>query len=340
MKNNDQNLPDQEPEIPKAAESINMDEPETPEQLALYAPVLQLTHLQRSRGLPDADFARVLKFDYTGSVWAKIKAGSFNGSMKKAISAVKRALSIARTGRVIEASGGIVMFDHVLDAEAAVNIGLAAQDEHRLVFIVGSSGSGKSATLKCLHQKFGGDFMNAHPDWKKSYMSAVTEFAEGLGLCSDFRSVRAAQRAIMDSLKARPRFIAVDEANYFNRDGLDLMKAIANETQCALALGMLPSDLRRMNAEHNHEMRQVIRRAVAIIQLPQVDSEMVKAIHCNQFSNISLGSHAPVLASLANKYHRIDTVVRVFEDADPEDQNDLPLAMQRVERAIKVEGIR
>ena len=328
------------PELPATDEMARSEEPTTPQELAIYAPVLQLAHLQKLRNLPDADFARVVKFDYSGSVWAKIKAGKHNGQVGKAVTAVKRALSLAQTGRVIEADGDIVIFDHVLDAEAAVQLALAARDEHRIALVVGPSGSGKSKTLEFLHRKYGGDFLNGHPDWSHSYMSVVEDFADGIGLAAQFRSARTAQRAILADLKARPRLICVDEANYFNRDGLNLIKAIANETRCALALGTLPDDLRRLNAEHNHETRQVIRRAVAIIPIPQVDSSMVSALHCARYPKLVLNSHGPGVASLANKYHRIDTVVRVFEETDPEDASDLLLAMQRVERAIKVEGIK
>lgn len=340
--NLDKTLP-QEAELPEASESVEPFRTEGPanaEELALFPPVLQLAHIQRMRGVPDADFARSVKMDYSGSSWAKIKAGKFNGSVDKAIVAMKRALSFTQTGRVVEASGDIVLFDHILDAEAAVRIAQVARDEHRLVLVVGPSGSGKSQTLKFLHEKFGGDILQAHPDWNHSYMSCLVEFAEGIGLAAEFRRVRSAQKAILEDLKARPRLICVDEANYFNRDGLNLIKAILNETRCPLALGTLPDDLRRLNAEHNHETRQVIRRAVAIILIPQVDSTMVAALHCAQFPQLTIDGYAAQVASLANKYYRIDTVVRVFEETDPEEPLDLPLALQRVERSIKVEGIK
>jgi hypothetical protein len=132
----------------------------------------------------------------------------------------------------------------------------------------------------------------------------------------------------------------VDEGNYFSRYCLNLIKAIANETHCPVVIATLPDDLRRLNAEHNHETRQVIRRAVAIIGIPPVDSAMVSALHAAKFPQVTLNGHTPQVAALANKYHRIDTVVRVFEEADPEDVLDIPNAIQRVERSIRVEGIK
>lgn len=332
-----------EADFPEMEQATAPEEPTSAKELADWPPVIQLARMQKGKELPDADFARVVRFDYSGSVWGKIKAGTFNGRISKAITAVKRALAFAQTGRVVEADGDTIMFDHIGDAVASVEIAQAnarANDEHRITFIVGPSGSGKTRTLSYLHKKFGGDFLHAHPDWRRSYMSSLTEFAEGIGLTGVYHRVHALQNAILDDLKGRPRFIAIDEANYFSRDGLDFIKALCNETGCTLALGTLPTDLRYLNAVHNHEARQVIRRSVAIIQIAPVDSAMVAAVHLARFSAVSLNGYAPQVASFANKYHRIDTVVRVLEEADPDDAQDIPNAIARVERAIKAEGIK
>jgi len=314
--------------------------PTTSSDLKDYPPVLALARIQKQRGTPDRDFAFTIRFEFSGSSWGKIKAGTFNGNIGKAITAVKRALAFAQSGRVIESDGDVVVFDYIADAVASMEIARASRDEHKLTLVVGASGSGKSATLNYLHHKFGGDLLNAHPDWSHSYMAELTGWAEGIGLTANFRTVREAQRAILDNLKSRPRSILVDEANYFSRDGLNFVKAICNETECPIALGTLPNDLRRLNAEHNYETRQVIRRAVAIIAIPPVDSATVSALHLSHFPQLTLNGYAPQVASLANKYHRIDTVMRVFAETDPEDPQDIPSAIQRVERSIKVEGIK
>lgn len=332
-----------EPDFPEMEQATSASEPTTAKELADFQPVLQLARMQKAKGIPDADFARVVRFGYSGSVWGKIKAGTFNGRLAKAISDVKRALAYAQVGRVVEADGDTIMFDHIGDAVASVEIAQAnarRSDEHRITFVVGPTGSGKTQTLKYLHRRFGGDLLHAHPDWRKSYMSSLTEFAEGLGLSCNFHRVHQLQSAILDDLKSRPRFIGIDEANYFSRDGLDFIKALCNETGCVLALGTLPDDLRYLNAVHNHEARQVIRRSVAIISIPPVDSAMVAAVHLARFSSVTLNGYAPQVASFANKYHHIDAAIRVLDEADPDDPQDLPNAIARVERAIKAEGIK
>lgn len=319
------------------------DDPTTAAELATFDSLLKLARLQRLKHLPDADFSRVVKFGYSGSAWGKMKAGNFNGSVSNAVSAVKRALALAQRNRVIEAEGSTIMFDHVLDAVASVQIAqanAARKDEHRITFVVGAAGSGKTGTLNYLHEKFDGDFLNAHPDWKKSYMSSLEEFAKGIGISSTYHRVHKLQDAVLEDLQGRARLVVIDEANYFGCEMLDFIKTICNETACTLALGTLPGDLRRLNATHNHEMRQVVRRCVAIVKIPQVDSAMVAAVHAARYSRLTLNGHAPAITNLANKYHRLDTVVRVFDEADPEDSQDIPNAIKRVERSITLEDVK
>lgn len=330
--------PDNEPQQP-----VHAGEPVTAAELKDWAPLLKLVHIQRAKNVPDGDFVRVAHFEKSGSAWGKMKCGNYNGSISNAVSAIKRALKYVQESRAIEHEGSTIMFDHVLDAIASVQIAqanAAKGDEHRITMVVGPSGSGKSSTLDYLHEKFGGDRLEALPDWKKSYMSALADFAAGIGISGAFRRVHQLQDAILEDLVSRPRFIGVDEANYFCREMLDFIKVICNKTHCTLGLATLPDDLRHLNAVHNHEMRQVIRRCVAIIKIPPIDSSMVAAVHDARYSRLNLNGYSPLIATLANKYHRIDTVVRVFDEADPEDSQDIPNALKRVERSIAVEDIK
>jgi len=336
-------LPDTQPAPEPEADPVPVaspTDPQTAAELKEYSAVKALANIQKNRVLSDADFARVVKLTYSGSVWGKIKNGTFNGRITKAVWAVKQALSTATNGHPLGADGGIVVFDHVADAVAGVSLARANGDEHKLVIIAGVSGSGKTQTLKYLHYKFGGDCFDADPDWARSYMSCLEGFSKGIGLSGDFNGVRGTQRAILQDLQNRPRLICVDEANYFNKDGLNFIKTITNKTKSALALGMLPNYLRRLNAEHNEETRQMIRRAVAIIPLPLVDSDMVFALQQASFPRVAINGQVGQIVNLANKYHRLDTVVRVFEDVNLDDPGDLIYALERVERAIKVEGIK
>jgi len=310
--------------------------------LSQSAPVRELARIQKERDLPDEDFARVVKFRMSGSSWGKIKAGNFPGNLDNAADAVRRSLTAALTGSTtaVAVDNGTVILDHVADAVAAVQLARVAKDDHRLVLIVGDSGAGKSATTTYLARRFDGCYMHAHPAWGRSYMAALAEIAEGIGLQEEFLSVRKAEAGILRDLRSRPRLLVIDEANHFNKDGINFLKAIINETRCALVLATLPNDFQRLNAEHSHETRQLVRRAVAITRIPAVDSAQVIALHCALKPNVHLNGHAPSIASKANAYHRIDTVIRILNEVDPNVEGDLADAIDRVEKAIKVSMVK
>lgn len=300
------------------------------------AAVVRLAAIQEARRLPDSDFARVVRLEYSGSSWGKMKAGTWSGNAEKALAAVKRSLALATSGRAMQSEGEVVLFDHVQEAIDAVEIARGARDEHRLVVIAGHSGSGKSVTGRLLAERFGGEHIHAHPSWAGSYLRCLVEIGRGLGLPGEHRACGVAERAILDALAASPRLIVIDEANHFTRDGLNFLKTLINETRCAVVLCTLPSHLARLAAEHAEESRQLIRRAVAIVHIPPVTSEDVIALHRVLAPEVELGSSTLALASLANKHHRLDTVARVLAHADAADAEDLPRAIQRVERMIKI----
>jgi len=68
-----------------------------------------------------------------------------------------------------------------------------------------------------------------------------------------------------------------------------------------------------------------------------VNSAQVMAVHSAFFSDVHLGQAAPAIASFANRHCRMDTVIRVFQEADPENANDLTGALERVERSVKTQ---
>jgi hypothetical protein len=74
---------------------------------------------------------------------------------------------------------------------------------------------------------------------------------------------------------------------------------------------------------------------VAIVHIGPVSSADVMAIQAAGYPNTHLGHAAPAIASCANRHARMDTVRRIFDEADPGDPEDLPRAIERVERSIK-----
>lgn len=297
--------------------------------------VKELTEIQESLGVPDGDFARVVKLNYSGSSWGKIKSGTFSGNIAKAHGELKRALASYRVGGPVEVRLGAVVFDYIQEAEDAVAIARAASDEHKLVIVSGCWGSGKSTTGRHVFDHFGGHYFHAKPSWAGSYLRALIGIAQVIGLGADFRSVGEAESRILAALEASPTLLIIDEANHFSKDSLNFLKTVLNETKCAIVLLTLPGHLARIAAVHSEETRQLLRRAVSIVHIGDVSSADVMAVHSGLYPEIMLGHAAPTIASCANRHYRMDTVRRIFDEADPEDAADLPKAIERVERSIK-----
>jgi hypothetical protein len=303
--------------------------------LSQHAAVLELAEIQHTLGLPDADFARTVKFAYTGSSWGKIKSGTWSGNDEKALRAVKSSLAHYRVGGEVTVADGHVVFDHIQQTLDAVAIARAAKDEHKLVIVSGCWGSGKSVTAGMIAAEFGGHYFHAHPSWSGSYLRSLIGIAEAIGVGNKFRSVGEAESTVLAALASSPGLLIIDEANHFSRDCLNFLKTVLNETRSAIVLFTLPGHLARLAATHSEESRQLLRRAVAIVHIGQVSSADVMAVHSGLYPDVHLGHAAPAIASCANRHYRMDTVRRIFEECDPSDSDDLPRAVERVEKDIK-----
>jgi hypothetical protein len=306
---------------------------DTESNLSTAPAVLELAAIQRSLGIPDGDFARSVKLPYSGSSWGKIKAGTFSGANEKALRAIKSTLALYRTGDELEIRHGLVIFPHVRQVLDAVEIARVAKDEHKLVVVAGPQGSGKTAIAKLLKKEHGGHCLNSHPSCQRSYMTALRNLASGIGLVPNFTSAGEAESSIFSALKSSPAHIGLDEANYFSRDFIGFLKAVLNETASCLSVFLLPNQLARMAAVHSEESKQFLRRAVAIVHIPAVSSAEVMAIHSALYSHLLLGDNAPKIASAAGRTNHIDSVIEIFEEADPEDPSDIKSAIDRVENA-------
>lgn len=285
-------------------------------ELSKHQDVLLLARMQEDLHLNDKDFCRRVGFSLASSSWGKIKAGTWSGNCDNALQAVRQALASGPVRQdAPEVDGDTVLLPHVSLAADAVAAAALTKDEHRLVFIVGKTGAGKSKTASYLAGKFGGVLINAAPAWEKSYLHALASIGAGLGLGTSWRSAGAAERDILQALQVAPRLIIIDEANHFNRATINFLKTVLNLTRCGLVLLTLPHHMARMSSDSREEFPQLLRRSIAIIHIPSITGEEVAAVQRGLYPQVELTNAAP-LCALANQFHNLDTVRRVLDEID------------------------
>ncbi|MEG0025444.1 MAG: ATP-binding protein [Akkermansia sp.] len=301
-------------------------------ELQNHPSVINLAAEQTRLELNDTDFARRVALGCSPSSWGKIKKGTYAGNCDNALAHVLRALVTAEAGEGKEYTvhGETVILDHLQAATDAVSIARISQDEHRLVIICGTPGSGKSKTGSYLADHYAGSLIHARPSWAKSYLQMLGEFGTGLGIGKDWRRAGRAERDIINALTLSPRLIIIDEANHFHADGLNFLKTILNETACCLVLLTLPNHLSKMSSDYREEAPQLLRRAIAIIHIPTITGEEINAIQQSLYPDLEMPANIQPIAGLANSYYRLDTVRRVLNNMD--DGLDLTAAVNSVKR--------
>jgi DNA transposition AAA+ family ATPase len=310
----------------------------TIKQLQSKSAVRRLIEIQEELGLKDIPFAETVRLGLHGANWGKIKAGTYTGSTTNALAKLEAAVAQyekSRTPGIVE--DGVVILDHVEQALDAVEIARANDDEHRLVVVVGVRGNGKTRTLSVIRSRYpGGYAMSARPSWTGSYVNFLNNFAQVLGL-PESRSAGAAETAILNHLMTTaPGVITIDEFNHFSGGAINFIKAILNETRWVVVTATIPHHLSRMAADRStaQESVQLLRRAVAIIHIPQVTAVTVEQIQRNLYPQIPLGEHTNAIMVAANGLHRLDSVAQILEDS--ESTQDIPAAIARHQRACQV----
>jgi hypothetical protein len=169
-------------------------------------------------------------------------------------------------------------------------------------------------------------------------MAALKDIAAGLGLDDHFSGRHDGERLILRELKAAPRVLAIDEANYFTPDGLNFIKAVLNQTRCVVVLATLPEDYARWTAANRHQTRQLVRRSVGIFRAPSVSARDVRSIQAAGWPELHLNGSAAKVAAAANRFGGLDLVVRILEEVDPHDPDDATGAIERIMGSLEQGG--
>jgi hypothetical protein len=313
----------------------------TPQELRNNPAVIDLIELQKSTGKTDADFTRSMGFRFSPSTWNKVKNMTYFNDLTRIHKECESALSRARSGahEMVVTLGNIVVLKHVKQVLDAVDIAKARTDEHGLVIVVGKQGAGKSAIERAVHAKHPGHYMHARPSWGGGYLMFLKMFAAGIGIQSNFKSAGEGETAIINAAHADPnQVIIIGEFNHCSANSINFLKSILNETSWKLLLGTIPSHLARMASDATlaEESRQLLRRAVAIVHIPDVFSSDVEAVCQAFYPHVNLSSGLGQLVAAANRLNRMDTVCEVLTEIDPEDPTDgIPQALERHEALLK-----
>lgn len=306
----------------------------TATELRSHPTIVRLAQIQESLQLNDNDLANQLRFKLHGANWGKILAGTYTGRFDRAVVNLGVALDDYEHGASGETEDGIVVLDHVRQALDAVDIARSTEDEHRLIVISGVRGSGKSRTLHLIHSKHTGHLTSARPSWSGAYLNFLNKLAAGMGL-PESRSAGSAESLIIDHMQACPAgVLCLDEFNYFSSNAVGFIKTIINETTWTVVVTTVPHHLNRMAADRStaQESAQLLRRAVAIIHIPAVSTRVVDLIRRALFPGLDITGHTQSIATTANRLDRIDSIVQILTDIDPDAPSDVPKAIARHER--------
>lgn len=294
--------------------------PMTASELKNHPTTLALIAIQESLGLKDGPFRDLMRFDFHGNNWGKIRKGTYRGNYSAVLTKLEVALAAYQNPESVDAEEGIVILPHVKETLDALEIAKESDDEHRLVIVSGHRGSGKTRTLHMCRHRVPGHYMEALPSWGGSYFDFLMLFAEGLGMeLSSKRSKGALESAILDESRQNPRPIYIDEMNYFSPNAINFLKTMLNRVPAPIVTATIPKFLAGLRTESRtaQEAAQFVRRAVAIVHIPEVTDRAVFFVQKAFFRKVSLTQEdAKAIAAAANELDRMDSVTEILDLMD------------------------
>jgi hypothetical protein len=157
-------------------------------------------------------------------------------------------------------------------------------NDRRCAMLVGVQGTGKTLALRYVQRANISNtiFLSANETWKDSRMRIATALASAIGATTVASASQTFQNAL-ETLKAAPINILIDEAHEGGVLLMKLVKTIVNETSCRVMMAQYPTAWRRLNNGANDayaEAQQLLRRTlrpVAQKWIAGIDAEDFKA---------------------------------------------------------------
>lgn len=281
----------------------------------------------------------------SSTVWHRLKKGEYQ---RKDYTDLFEKLISALRGIEDHANMTDKMRDNAILPLSTVRASLAAvrktfdQPRDRLCVILTPTGGGKTTIARAIAETFKGrtSIVEASETWRSSYLAALHDIGEIIGLGTMPTSARAAQAMLFAELKSRPRIIVIDEGNYFGQASLNLIKAILNQTACSVVILALPELWNAMKRRSWVEASQLRTRTIAFLDLKRVERSDVELILKRRLLGKleTLGTAAKeavnTITDKANSFGLFNTVVQMA-DAIADEAGDGALTMELVETAIR-----
>lgn len=155
--------------------------------------------------------------------------------------------------------------------QAAFDILQGTHTDRRCAWIIGTTGTGKSMSLRrIVHDNpRRAVYLSANETWKDSRMQIARGLAMALG-CAEGNSAAATFRNVIEHLKGNPLTLCIDEMHEGGVLLMKLLKSIVNETASKVMVGIYPTAWNRLvngSTDATAEAQQLLGRSVKPIDV-------------------------------------------------------------------------
>lgn len=205
-------------------------------------------------------------------------------------------------------------FREVVEAVESAQAAAEAGDDDKIVWVIGKSGMGKTEAARQLVTRHSARLVTASESWREGYLDALTDFALAVdvpqlknnkGDPKAWPSKGTAERAIMKHLANRPGILCVNEVEFFSRRVLNLLRAIADQTQTVVVIFCVPDfykDILEQGGAYALQLRTRTEGVVFLDKLSAADVEASLAVFWPQISKETLRAAAKELRDYVNGF--------------------------------------